>query len=58
MDTYEVVPDGAGTFSVNVRFHSGHRETKRGFETKEEAETWAEAQLAKAGTILQKPWRP
>jgi hypothetical protein len=48
MENYEVTADGPSAFAVRITYHSGRREIKRGFQTKVEAETWAEAERAKA----------
>ena len=59
MDEYEVVSDGHA-FAVRIRYNSGRREIKRGFETKLEAEVWAENEQAKALLAVRglKPEKP
>ena len=42
---YQAIPDGSGSFAVQITFPSGHSRLQRDFRTEAEAKCWIETQV-------------
>jgi hypothetical protein len=55
VEQFQIIPDGPKAFAVEITFHSGRTEIRRGFRTKADAESWMEKERVKAASAARMP---